>query len=99
MMYISIQKMHKYLEENIKRCIFNGMKSNGLQHLALKFKHPPPPQKKQLSYSDRFRRGYIYIYERGAEAVTYPGILFGGGGRSTNSVEDTGQREWGLGGQ
>ena len=29
--------------------------------------------------------------------VAYPGILFGGGG-STNSVEDRGQREWGSGG-
>jgi len=25
----------------------------------------------------------------------YPGILFGGGGDSTNSVEDRGEREWG----
>ena len=31
------------------------------------------------------------------EAVAYPGILFGGGG-STNSVEDRGQRERGSGG-
>ena len=30
-------------------------------------------------------------------SVAYPGILFGGGG-STNSVEDTGQRERGSGG-
>jgi hypothetical protein len=32
--------------------------------------------------------------------VMYPGILFrvGGGGCSTNSVEDRGQREWGTGG-
>jgi len=30
-------------------------------------------------------------------AVAYPGILFGGGG-STNSVEDRGQREWRSGG-
>ena len=30
-------------------------------------------------------------------AVAYPGILFGGGG-STNSVEDTGQRERESGG-
>ena len=30
-------------------------------------------------------------------AVAYPGILFGGGG-STNSVEDKGQRERGSGG-
>ena len=29
--------------------------------------------------------------------MEYPGILFGGGG-STNSVEDRGQREWGSGG-
>jgi hypothetical protein len=27
-------------------------------------------------------------------SVAYPGIFFGGGG-STNSVEDRGQREWG----
>ena len=32
-----------------------------------------------------------------SEPVAYPGILFGGGG-STNSVEDRGQREWGSGG-
>jgi len=31
-------------------------------------------------------------------AVTYPGILFGGEGWSTNSVEDRGQRERGSGG-
>ena len=30
--------------------------------------------------------------------VAYPGILFGGGRGSTNSVEDRGQREWGSGG-
>jgi len=30
--------------------------------------------------------------------VAYPGILFGGGGGSTNSVEDRGQRERGSGG-
>jgi hypothetical protein len=30
-------------------------------------------------------------------AVVYPGIFFVGG-RSTNSVEDRGQREWGSGG-
>ena len=29
--------------------------------------------------------------------MAYPGILFGGGD-STNSVEDRGQREWGSGG-
>ena len=28
-------------------------------------------------------------------SVGYPGILFRGGGGSTNSVEDRGQREWG----
>jgi hypothetical protein len=32
------------------------------------------------------------------EPVAYPGILFGGGGGSTNSVEDRGQRERGSGG-
>jgi len=31
-------------------------------------------------------------------SVAYPGILFGGGGGSTNSVEDRGQRERGSGG-
>jgi len=31
-------------------------------------------------------------------AVVYPGILFGGLGGSTNSVEDRGQREQGSGG-
>jgi len=30
--------------------------------------------------------------------VAYPGILFGGGNGSTNSVEDRGQRERGSGG-
>jgi len=33
-----------------------------------------------------------------AEAVAYPGILFGEGGGSTNSVEDRGHRERGSGG-
>jgi hypothetical protein len=33
-----------------------------------------------------------------SEAVAYSGILFGGGGGSTNSVWDTGQRERGSGG-
>ena len=33
-----------------------------------------------------------------AQPVAYPGILFGGGGGSTNSVEDRGQRERGSGG-
>ena len=32
------------------------------------------------------------------EPVAYPGILFGGGGFSTYSVEDRGQRERGSGG-
>ena len=31
-------------------------------------------------------------------AVAYPGILFGAGGGSTNSVDDRGQRERGSGG-
>ena len=31
-------------------------------------------------------------------SVAYPGISFGGGGGSTNSVEDRGQRERGSGG-
>ena len=30
-------------------------------------------------------------------SVAYPGFFFGGGG-STNSVEDRGEREWGSGG-
>ena len=32
------------------------------------------------------------------QPVAYPGIFFGGGGGSTNSVEDRGQRERGSGG-
>ena len=32
------------------------------------------------------------------KSVAYPGILFGGRGGSTNSVEDRGQRERGSGG-
>ena len=32
------------------------------------------------------------------QTVAYPGILFGGKGGSTNSVEDRGQRERGSGG-
>ena len=32
------------------------------------------------------------------QAVAYPGILFRGGGGSTNSVEDRGQTERGYGG-
>ena len=32
------------------------------------------------------------------EPVAYPGILFGGGGSSTNSVDDRGQKERGSGG-
>ena len=40
--------------------------------------------------------GYLFIFVsdiQGFQAVAYPGILFGGGGGcSTNSVEDTGQR-------
>ena len=35
--------------------------------------------------------------ETGLSTEAYPGILFGGG-VSTNSVEDGGQREWGSGG-
>ena len=31
-------------------------------------------------------------------SVAYPGILFWGGGVSTNSVEDRGQRQWEPGG-
>ena len=32
------------------------------------------------------------------KVVAYPGILFGGGGGSTNPAEDRGQRERGSGG-
>jgi hypothetical protein len=47
MLYIASQEMREYLEENIKQCIFNGMKSNGLQNRAFKFKllSPHPPKK------------------------------------------------------
>jgi hypothetical protein len=31
------------------------------------------------------------------DTVAYPGIFSGGGGGSTNSIEDRGQREWGSG--
>jgi len=34
----------------------------------------------------------------GSKSVAYPGILFGGGGSSTNSFEDKGQRERKSGG-
>jgi len=45
-------------------------------------------------------RTFDWIFENkpgGHGPVAYPGILFGGGG-STNSVEDRGQRERGSGG-
>ena len=38
------------------------------------------------------------IQTRCLPTVAYPGILFGRGGGSTNSVEDRGQRERGSGG-
>jgi len=38
-----------------------------------------------------------FPFKSGSFAVAYPGILFGGGG-STNSVQDRGQRERGSGG-
>jgi hypothetical protein len=34
----------------------------------------------------------------GCFPVVYPGIFFGGGGCSTNSAEDRGQKEWVSGG-
>ena len=40
MLYIASQEMHEYLEENIKWCVLNEIKSNGLQTLAFKFKLP-----------------------------------------------------------
>ena len=42
-------------------------------------------------------RGNEMIFVVYVNSVAYPGILFGGGG-STNSVEDRGQRERGSGG-
>jgi len=38
------------------------------------------------------------MLEHGGKPVAYPGILFWGGGGTTNSVEDRGQRERGSGG-
>jgi hypothetical protein len=43
-------------------------------------------------------RGNEMIFVVYVNPVAYPGILFGGGGFPTNSVEDTGQRERGSGG-
>jgi len=43
--------------------------------------------------TDNLTRALILIL-----TMAYPGILFGRGGGSTNSVEDTEQREWGSGG-
>ena len=40
---------------------------------------------------------FIKLFFSHCQAVAYPGILFGGGG-STNSVEDRGQRVQGSGG-
>jgi len=37
----------------------------------------------------------MYYIKVLCKTVAYPGILFGGGGGSTNSVEDRGQRERG----
>ena len=42
-------------------------------------------------------RGSLKFHDHLPESVAYPGILFGGG-VSTNSVEDRGQREQGSGG-
>jgi len=44
------------------------------------------------TYFCLFRAFYVFT------TVAYLGILFGGGGVSTNSVEDRGQREQGSGG-
>ena len=50
-----------------------------------------------ISASDGLKKNTLPI-QGYLNAVAYPGILFGGGG-STNSVEDRGQREWGSGGR
>jgi hypothetical protein len=47
--------------------------------------------------SDSLGEQLMDFLNMGCESVAYPGILFGGGG-STNSFEDRGQRERGSGG-
>ena len=46
-------------------------------------------------YSDFVVYELNAFVEKWSQAVAYPGIF--SGGRSTNSVEDRGQREWGSG--
>ena len=41
---------------------------------------------------------FTLVARHNVGSVAYPGILFGGRGGSTNSVEDRGQRERGSGG-
>ena len=48
-----------------------------------------------ISQGDKHLQWLFLCYCR---PVAYPGILFWGGGSSTNSVEDRGQRERGSGG-
>ena len=45
-----------------------------------------------------FIRNCAHAMKACSDAVAYPGILFGGRGGSTHSVEDRGQRERGSGG-
>jgi len=39
----------------------------------------------------------VAFFRKPCHSVAYPGIMFGGRGGSTNSVEVRGQREWGSG--
>ena len=54
-------------------------------------------KKKLSSHDEAVNNGFTKDSENNSVSVAYPGILFGGGG-STNSVEDRGQREQGSGG-
>jgi hypothetical protein len=49
-------------------------------------------------FSSLIRKAGLNPGEALVEPVAYPGIFFGGGEGSTNSVEDRGQRERGSGG-
>jgi len=53
-------------------------------------------QPRRLDFSDELPIDWQNYKETKPETVTYPGILFGGGG-STNLVEDRRQRERGSG--